>query len=73
MEWRQNSVRDGVTPDWHLLVDGRAVAWVAKNVRGQWFSVVRFDQAHELWLRATCATPEQGRRWVDRWTAKNLR
>lgn len=73
MEWRPNSVQNGMTPDWHLLVGGKPVAWVARDVRGRWFSVVRFDQAHERWLRARCGSAEQGRRWVDRWAAKNLR
>lgn len=52
-----------------LSIGDKCVAQVDKRLGRSWFTVFNRHRPPRMWLKADCASPEQGRRWVERWAA----
>jgi hypothetical protein len=50
-----------------LQIGQKCVAQIDKRLDGSWFTTVNRHRPPRMWLKTTCGSPEQGRRWVERW------
>jgi hypothetical protein len=64
--WFQRPDTDGSA--W-LSIGDKCVAAIGRRLDGSYFTVVNRHRPPRMQQKADCATPEQGRRWVERWAA----